>query len=116
MKIIFLILTIFLLSCSSEEQEVQIPKDIIVQNEFINILNDIHLADAEFELLKGKDMDQALFQRTNQYQEVYKKFDITENDFKSTILYYSKHPDKLNTIYKEVSKKLNKERVNLDQQ
>lgn len=114
MKIIFSIFCFFLLACAPKEQVIN--QDVLEEKIFIEILKDIHLADAEFELLKGDRMEQALKQKSKKYNLIYTKYNVLEDDFKASLSYYSKHQEKLNSIYKEVSKKLTDERASLNQQ
>ena len=52
MKIIILLLSILLLACTAPKTE--IPTEILSETEFANMLKEIHLEEAAFELNKSK--------------------------------------------------------------
>ena len=114
MKIISFILSLILLSCGNPKTE--IPQDILSENSFINLLKDIHLAEAKFELHKTKGMENAKNELAHNYSTIYKTHEITGDDFDKTLDYYAQHPEQLEKIYTSVLEQLTKERTILDQQ
>ena len=114
MKIFLSILSIFLLSCTSPKTE--IPTDILSETIFANILKEVHLAEAAFELNKTKNMENAKATLANSYQEIYKKHTIDEDDFSKALNYYASHPEKLEVIYTTVLEGLSNDRTTLNQQ
>ena len=113
MKILLSILSVFLLACTSPKTE--IPTDILSETTFTNILKEVHLAEAAFELNKTKSMGNAKNSLANSYQSIYKKHSIDEADFSNTLSYYALHPEKLEAIYTTVLEELSKERTTLNQ-
>ena len=113
MKILLSILSVFLLACTSTKTE--IPTDILSETTFTNILKEVHLAEAAFELNKTKSMGNAKNSLANSYQSIYKKHSIDEADFSNTLSYYALHPEKLEAIYTTVLEELSKERTTLNQ-
>ena len=114
MKIISLILCLILLSCGAPKTK--IPQDILSENSFIDLLKDIHLAEAKFELLKTKGMENAKNELAHNYSAIYETHQITAYDFDKTIDYYAQHPEQLEKIYTRVLEQLTKDRTILDQQ
>ena len=114
MKIISFILSLILLSCGNPKTE--IPQDILSKNSFIGLLKDIHLAEAKFELHKTKGMENAKNELAHNYSSIYKKYEITVDDFDKTLDYYTQNPEKLEKIYTRVLEQLTKDRTILDQQ
>lgn len=114
MKIISFILSLILLSCGNPKTE--IPQDILSKNSFIGLLKDIHLAEAKFELHKTKGMENAKNELAHNYSSIYKKYEITVDDFDKTLDYYAQNPEKLEKIYTRVLEQLTKDRTILDQQ
>ena len=114
MKIISFILSLILLSCGNPKTE--IPQDILSKNSFIGLLKDIHLAEAKFELHKTKGMENAKNELAHNYSSIYKKYEITIDDFDKTLDYYAQHPEQLEKIYTRVLEQLTKDRTILDQQ
>ena len=113
MKIPSFILCLIFLSCGNPKTE--IPQDILSETTFTNILKEVHLAEAAFELSKTKSMKNAKNALANSYQSIYKKHSIDEADFSNTLSYYALHPEKLEAIYTTVLEELSKERTTLNQ-
>ena len=114
MKISSFILCLIFLSCGTPKTE--IPQDILSENSFINLLKDIHLAEAEFELHKTKGMENAKNELGHNYNVIYDSHEITADDFEKTLDYYAQHPEQLEKIYTRVLEQLTKDRAILDQQ
>lgn len=100
MKIYLLILSCLLLSCSNYKEKP--PQNIINQTAFEAALLDIHLAEANFEINKNNSLKNAKNELTRAYFEIFKKHEISEDDFKRTLFYYSKNPIKLERAYTNV--------------
>lgn len=100
-----------LFSCSNYEEE--IPKNILSENKLVSILKEIHLAEATFELHKINGMGQAKNELANSYQNIYTEYAISEEDFKTTLEYYSLNPEKLEKIYGKILEDLTKERATI---
>ena len=73
----------------------------------------MHLAEATFELHKTNGMWQAKNELANSYQNIYAEHAISEEDFKTTIDYYSLNPEKLEKIYGEILEDLTKEKATI---
>ena len=114
MKIILSILSILLLACTTPK--IEIPTEILSETEFANMLKEIHLVEATFELNKSKGIENAKNTLANSYQSIYKKYDVTDTTFSKSLDYYAKHPEKLEKIYTTVLEQLTGERSTLDQQ
>jgi hypothetical protein len=113
MKILLSILSVFLLACTSPKTE--IPTDILSETTFTNILKEVHLAEATFELHKTKGMENAKNELAHNYSTIYKTHEITADDFDKTLDYYAQHPEQLEKIYTSVLEELSKERTTLNQ-
>ena len=111
MKIILSILSILLLSCTSPKKE--IPTGILSEKEFKNVLKDVHLQEAAFEINKRPGSKNTL---PNSYHSINKKHNISDTTFSKSLNYYAKNPKKLEKIYTDVLDKLIKERSDLNQQ
>jgi len=113
-KIILTILSVLLLACSSPKTE--IPTEILSKTEFANILKEVHLTEAAFELNKSKEILNPRNNLANNYQSIYNKYDIDASTFSKSLNYYAKHPEILEKIYSTVLEQLTNERSNLNQQ
>ncbi len=114
MKLIFFILLCLLFACAEPKENIR--QDILSENEFVVILKDIHLAEANFELQKNKGMDKAKNKLSNSYTSIYKKYNISEEKFKENLNFYAQNPEMLEKIYTDVLEQLTKGRSVLDQQ
>ena len=114
MKIYLSILIYLLSSCAASEDK--ITENILPKTTFTAILKEMHLAEAIFELNKAKDIENAKNELANAYFNIYKENQISEENFKETVNYYSENPKKLNQIYTNVLEQLTNERSKLDQQ
>ena len=114
MKIISFILCVTFLSCGSPQKN--IPNDILSENIFIDLLKDIHLAEAKFDLHKTKGMENAKNELAHNYSTIYETHEITPDDFDKTLDYYAQHPEQLEKIYTSVLEQLTKDRTILNQQ
>ena len=72
------------------------------------------MAEATFELHKIKGMGKAKNELANSYQNIYSEYAISEEDFKTSLEYYSVNPEKLEKIYDKVLEELTKERATLN--
>ena len=114
MKIIILLLSILLLACTTPK--IEIPTEILSETEFTNMLKEIHLEEAAFELNKSKGLENAKNILANSYQSIYKQYDIGNAAFSESLEYYAKHPAILEEIYSTVLEQLAEDRSTLDRQ
>jgi len=114
MKNYLSILICLLFACGTPEKET--PNNILKENTFENILKEIHLAEATFELHKTTGMEKAKNELANSYHNIYLEFAISEEKFNNSLEYYSTHPEKLEEIYSKVLEELTEERASLNPQ
>ena len=114
MNLKFLIVLSFLLACTSPKE--RIPEGILSQNEFANILKEVHLAEGGFELQKTNGKEDAQNALSNSYQTIFSSHNIDETIFQKTLEYYANHPSELEEIYADVIKGITEERSTLNPQ
>ena len=114
MKIMFTVLGVLLLGCTAPETK--IPTEILSETAFANILKEVHLAKASFELNKSKGLENAKNSLANSCQAIYTKYDVDASTFSKSLDYYAKNPKILEEIYSTVLEQLTDERSTLDQQ
>ena len=112
MKLKILIFCFFLLACSASKKE--FSDEIITEEVFVNVLKQVHLAEANFELQKTKGIDKAKNKLANAYRDIYSAYHISEEEFQNTLSYYSENPEKLEEIYAIILEQLTEERTNLN--
>jgi len=113
MKIMLSILSVLLLACTAPK--IEIPTEILSETDFVNMLKEIHLEEAAFELNKSKGLENAKNTLANNYQSIYKKHDVSASTFSKSLGYYAKHPEILEGIYSTVLEQLTDKRSTLDQ-
>jgi hypothetical protein len=112
MKIILSILSVLLLACTTPKTE--IPTEILSETEFANMLKEVHLAEAAFELNKSKGVKTAKKALDISYSEIYLLHDIKKEDFENTLSYYANHPEELEQIYSKALNELMQESATLN--
>jgi hypothetical protein len=81
-----------------------IPSDIIQPSEMEDMLYDYHLSMAMVNQTGFSDVRQKAFKLA-----VMKKYDVSEEKFDASLLYYMRHTDKLHDIYEDLAKRLENE-------
>lgn len=98
---VFFLLIVLAASCNYEQRKYLIPVD-----QLVDVLVDIHLADAialqNTPRYSGFELDSAIL-----YQSVFNKYGVTRAMFDSTLNYYSARPEQFQAIYTRVTAKLN---------
>ncbi len=112
MKNYLFILICLLFACATTEEK--IPENILSETKFELLLKEIHLTEAAFELNKSKGMGKAKNELASSYQNIYSEYAISEEDFKTSLEYYSVNPEKLEKIYDKVLEEFTKERATLN--
>lgn len=94
------LLCLLCVSCS-----VDLPSYVIPEGKMEDILYDYHIAQGIADA-KGEDVE------ANRYiyvQKVFEKYDITEEEFDSSMVWYSGHASHLTQIYDRIGKRLERE-------
>lgn len=102
------ILAAILLFSTACSEKNRIPDDIIPQKEMVDILTDMHTIDAYFMITTNYRMDTLENEMFYSYQELFKKYGISEEDFSRSMDYYSAHEKDFHEIYEKVVLNLNK--------
>jgi len=94
-----------LLSCKDDITKIN-HKGIIPRKDFVEILADIHLVDA---LTEGPEFN-SKFESSDSvilYGAIFKKYNVTQAEFDSTVSMYVRQPKVYMKVYDEVLLKLN---------
>lgn len=89
----------------------QVPDEYLQPNELEDILYDWHIAEAMAEA-NGED-ENGKYNQTYYRQAVLKKYNITQAELDSSLVYYMRHADRLHKIYENISKRLGDEALAL---
>lgn len=95
----FLLLSLF--ACTPEKGPLPIP-----ESKLINVLMDVHYAEAASEDKVGAAQDSL---RKVYYKEVFKLYDVTEKDFVKTMEILKRNPRRLLKLYKQMDEQLKAE-------
>ena len=112
MKTILLTCLFILGACIDTTYEIK--QNIITQEVFKQILKDIHLAEANYEMKKNNDLKGALNNLKNDYANIYTQYSITQNEFDNSINHYTSQPEILEEIYGLILQDLEKEKSTID--
>lgn len=88
-----------------------VPSEYIQPDEMEDILYDYYVSQAM--VYHNSDSNSPLYNKNLYYYAVLKKHGVTEAEFDSSLVYYYTYAEQLNTIYKNVSARLEKEAVSL---
>ena len=85
-------------------------KTPISENKLIEILIDVHTAEAmtETEIQRVRDSMVPIY-----YAQIFEKHGVTSKDFDSTMTVYAHNPERFDSVYSKVLKVLNTERDSL---
>ena len=98
---ILLLISLFIVSCKPT-----VPREIIQPDEMAEILYDYHLADA---MATEQESDNRAYDSRLYRLAALKKHGVTEADFDSSMVYYTRHADRLHSIYQKVAERMEKE-------
>ncbi len=94
---IFLVI-IFFVACGEKR-----PQGIFNEKKMIDILFDIHVADNYINNLPSDTLNK---KTVNYYLSIYQKYNTDSAQVRENLKYYSEHPQELQGIYAEISKRL----------
>ena len=83
-----------------------LPSDVLSEGKMEDILHDYHLALALVQNDGGDEKQRFVYK-----DAVLRKYDVTSAEFDSSMVYYMRHTEKLHTIYKNLSERLNDEAI-----
>ena len=93
----------------------KLKENILDKTLFENVLKEIQLAESSFKITKKKNKNTTEELLANTYSEIYKKNNISELDFFTSLNFYSENPKELEEVYSNVLELLISERPITDQ-
>lgn len=105
--VFFLCVSVFLLSCSKKEE--QIPAGIIPKEKMVQVMVDVHLAEARLQM--NMAIDNSFVTKQSYYKFIFQKYKISYADLSTSYNYYSAHPEVFSKIYDEVITELSKKQA-----
>ncbi len=112
MKRIYFILLISVFACDVDSSKSTDIASISI-DEFSVILEEVHLAEATYQLNKISDVKSAEKGLLQSYERIFKEYNTNKSEFKRNLKYYSKHTDQLEKVYEEILERLKEIQSNL---
>ena len=104
---IYLVLIVFI-SCSSSEE---LPVGILNQEEMVNLLVDVEIAQAKMKFEVASEGKKPNY--IEEYNAVYKKHNLTKDQFLNNINYYCSDPLEMRKVYDKVIIRLTEQQAAL---
>lgn len=98
-KLFFLLLGLIALGCG--QQQPQRPDNLLPQDKMVQILADIHTAEALIEQ-KAVYPDTALLSFNYAEKKIFERYNVTEQDFRQTYRFYSDNVREMDKLYEVV--------------
>ena len=98
---------IFLLILSCEKPIIEKPENLIKEDKMVEMLTDIHLAEATFSNRRYQDTLLSKSSSANFYYSVLDKYQIPDSVFEKSFIFYASQPKKFEKMYRQVMNKIN---------
>jgi hypothetical protein len=106
-KIAFISFVFLLCACSSKDENIKIPENVIPPEEMVSILVDFHLVEAS--VIKSQEDNADINQLTNfRYRSILTKHKISRKKLDESIAFYTEHMKEMHKIYEQVVVELSK--------
>jgi hypothetical protein len=92
---------------SCDKPEVGKPENLIKEDKMIEMLKDIHLAEATFSNRRYQDTLLSKSSSANFYYSVLDKYQVPDSVFEKSFIYYASQPKKFEKMYRQVMNQLN---------
>ncbi len=83
------------------------PEVLVKENEMINILVDIHLAESAFNARRHRDSMVMKSSSAEFYHSILNKHQVPDSVFERSYVFYAGQPKRLERMYRQVLNKLN---------
>ncbi len=90
---------------SCDQEAIEKPRHLIKEKQMINMLVDIHLAEATYVKMQGDSIVRKS-SSANFYYSVLAKYDVPDSVFEKSFLFYASSPKNFEKMYREVMNKL----------
>ena len=105
-KTLIILIFILVTFVSCEKPTFEKPKHLIKENQMIDMMVDVHMAQATFTTRHNAD---SLIKRTTAtdfYYSVLEKYNVPDSVFEKSFVYYASSPKKFEKMYRKVITKL----------
>jgi len=105
-KTVFILALIVSIFVSCETDVIEKPEHLVKEKKMIDMLVDIHLAEATFNHLRNDSIVKKS-SSANFYYSVLAKYEVPDSVFERSFMYYASSPKNFEVMYREVMNKLN---------
>ena len=104
-KSFFVIIILFFIAVSCDKPVFEKPKNLISENQMVDMLVDIHMAEATYK----SSVRDSLANATSDsfYYGVLEKWGVPDSVFEKSFVYYAGNPKNFEKMYQQVMNKLN---------
>ncbi len=105
-KYIFIFFLLLLGMAACEESIVEKPENLLKREKMIEMMTDMHLAEAVFQSRRYQD---SLIERTTSadfYYSVLEEYNVADSVFEKSFVYYASNPREFEKMYQDVMNKL----------
>ncbi len=106
-KNIVIAIFFMLIMVSCDKPPVEKPKVLVGEREMIDMLVDIHLAEATFNVRRYRDSLVERSSSINFYSSVLEKYQVPDSVFERSFVYYASRPRRFEKLYRQTMNKLN---------
>jgi hypothetical protein len=104
-KIAFILALLIPVFIACENSVFKKPKHLVNEKQMIDMLVDIHLAEATFNRMRN-DSTVRNSSSVNFYYSVLAKYEVADSVFEKSFVYYASNPKNFEKMYREVMNKL----------
>jgi hypothetical protein len=105
MKKTVIILAFLVTAFACDHEVIEKPKHLVKEKQMINMLVDIHLAEATFNHRRNDSIVRKS-SSVNFYYSVLEKYEVPDSVFERSFVYYASNPKNFEKMYREVMNKL----------
>ncbi len=106
-RVVILASAFFLLMSACSEELTDKPHKLVSRDRLIDILVDIHLADAAYQTRRYINEEIKNYKESDFYYSVLKKHGVADSIFEKSLIYYAGKPKDFEKIYTRVINRLN---------
>ncbi len=109
-QILLFVLVFVVVAC--EKPIVQKPEHLIKQNQMIDMLVDIHKAEAMYNKFRN-DTSRTYLSSSDFYFSVLAKYEVSDSVFEKSFMYYASEPKNFEKMYRKVMSQLSEKEQEL---
>ena len=103
---IFIFIFLLLVMVGCEEPIVEEPENLVKREQMIEMMADMHLAEAVFQTRRYQDSTIERTTSADFYYSVLEEYNVTDSVFEKSFVYYASFPRQFEKMYQDVMNKL----------